>query len=532
VLPFVTARKWFAISAFLMLVLVAVVAVNSYNQDWKKYQRAYLSSQLTRKFLNDMLAQARQLRADADRIASSNREQAESLRQTAQHLEEKASQQDLTLWEQLNVALTAEQNLQIRKVVTETGRSADLCMTCHIDVETLIQQHEKVNFVADVASLEAHVKELRTKLAAVPKNSLEAQEIEKQLEDPERELNKLITRQFTFDSFGCTACHGGDNLGLTMKAHNEMRLDFKNIFQENLEKLHSDKWAVRQAGIERIRWMTGQDFGFSFSASKEAREEAIARAVEWWNLHKNTFLAERFGERSSPFKTENPMTEILAKRSDIAFTSAPLQYVGSATCVACHAQPEMSENYIPDSHKTHVERWFRDAFKTSQNLDVYREHPLIDPETLKTMDLTCEACHGPGSEYVTLMQKGLALDAQAMAYDAKKKQLDQQIEDLEQKLQEAETARRIGEVAQLQKQLEQLRAEAQRLGAEASTDSTRASELLNAAKEIGRCNARHNLTDPRIWALFEKLIERAGPLDQAGTGAEPDPKVALNVRCE
>ncbi len=491
------ARKWFAISAFLMLVFVAVVTVNSYNQEWKQYQRAYLTEQLTKKFITE-------------------------------------NKRDPNWLEQANIGLNSELNLQVKKVVTETGRSADLCMSCHIDVEKLIKQHDKVNFVHETAQLEAMVNEIKKKLAVATqaKNKENEEKFTKELEDPERELNKYVNRQFAFDSFGCTACHGGDNLGLTMRAHNEMRLDFKNVFEENLERLEAPQWAVRQLGIERIRWMTGQDFGFSFSAPLEARHEAIDRAKDWWNLHKDTFLAEKFGERSSPFKTENVMSEKLAKRADVAFTAEPLNYVGSAACLACHATPSISENYIPDSHKTHVERWFREAYMSSKNQDIYKSHPYIDQELLKTLDVTCEACHGPGSEYVKLMQKGLALDTKSTAFDRQKKQIEAHIEALVKKLEAAKITGNASEVQALGKEIATLKEEANKLGADSSGDATRASELLAKAKEIARCNARHNMSDPRVWAMFERLVERARPLSSAGSGSEPDPKVAANVRCE
>jgi hypothetical protein len=76
------------------------------------------------------------------------------------------------------------------------------------------------------------------------------------------------------------------------------------------------------------------------------------------------------------------------------------------------------------------------------------------------MDVTCEACHGPGSEYTKLMQKGMAL--------------------------------------------------------EAAGQSVEAAALIGKAKEIALANARQNLSerDPatgysRIWAIFERLIEKA-----------------------
>ncbi|MFN4219189.1 MAG: hypothetical protein ACK4HB_07940, partial [Candidatus Bipolaricaulia bacterium] len=182
--------------------------------------------------------------------------------------------------------------------------------------------------------------------------------------------------------------------------------------------------------------------------------------LAWWQLHKDTFLVEGFGERSSPFRTENPQAKAIESRTDISGAGEPLQFVGSATCVACHAHPEISDVYIPESSKRHVEIWFRPEFMTSKNIEEFKDHPFIDEQTLKTMDVTCEACHGPGSEYTKLMQKGMAL--------------------------------------------------------EAAGQSVEAAALIGKAKEIARANARQNISehDPatgysRVWAIFERLIEKA-----------------------
>jgi hypothetical protein len=381
------ARKWFAVSAVLVLVLVLIIALDNYNQEWKRYQRAYLTKVLTEKV--------------------------------------QAQKGSLSLLDQLMIAVQVESNLQIRKVVTEVGRSADLCMTCHVNV-------------------------------GVP--GFEAEPLKDLLESHK---NLKIIEQLPFDQVGCTACHGGNSLALRSEpAHHEMRSRFAQIFEESIEKLRSERWAERQRGIERIRWMTANDFGFVFNAPKEQREEAIARILAWWQLHKDTFLVEGFGERSSPFRTENPQAKIIDQRTDVSIAGEPLQFVGSATCVACHGHPEISDVYIPESSKRHVETWFRPEFMTSKNIEEFKDHPFIDQETLKTMDVTCEACHGPGSEYTKLMQKGMAL--------------------------------------------------------EAAGQSVEAAALIGKAKEIARANARQNISehDPatgysRVWAIFERLIEKA-----------------------
>ncbi len=381
------ARKWFAVSAVLLLLLVFIVALDNYNQEWKQYQRAYLTKIFTDKART-----------------------------------EKGS---LSLLDQLMIAVNAETNLQIKKVVTEVGRSADLCMSCHANIGVSGFEREPL-------------RDLR-----------------------ETHKDVAVVQELPFDQIGCTACHGGNALALRAEpAHHEMRTRFAQIFEESIEKLHSGSWVERQRGIERIRWMTANDFGFLFNDPQEKRDEVIQKIVAWWQLHKDTFLVEGFGERSSPFRTENPQANVIEQRTDVAVTGEPLQFVGSATCVACHGYPEISDVYIPESSKQHVERWFREEFMTSTNPEEYQDHPFIDQETLKTMDVTCEACHGPGSEYTKLMQKGMALEAAGQSVDA--------------------------------------------------------AALIVKAKEIARVNARQNISehDPatgyaRIWAIFERLLDKA-----------------------
>jgi hypothetical protein len=418
-------RKWFAISSVLLLLLIFVIALDTYNQEWKRYQRAFLVHVFTEKA--------------------------------------RAEKGELSLLDRFMVAVNAELSLGIRKVVTEVGRSADLCMTCHANMGIAGFTH---NPLKDL--LESHV--------AI------------------KVLNDL-----PLDQVGCTACHGGDALALGAEtAHHGMRTRFGEIFEESLAKLSSERWADRQKGIERIRWMTANDFGFRFSAPQERREEAIARIVQWWEINRDTFITMDYGERSSPFRTENLQREnFLAQRTDISPVGEPLSFVGSATCVACHAHPEISDVYIPESSKQHVERWFRKEFMTSTNPEAYLKHPAItllieDPqrrqeldeylrkwereggdldrtkvedlvETMKRFDVTCEACHGPGIEYTKLMQRGMGL--------------------------------------------------------EAAGQSIEAAAFMSKAKEIARSNARRSISeyDPatgysRVWAIFEHLIERAlGP---------------------
>jgi mono/diheme cytochrome c family protein len=409
-------RKYFAVASVILFFAVIAIAIDNYDQEWRRWQRAYLT----------------ELKA---------REKGGSL----------------SLLDRIEIERTL--SLDRYKVVTDPGRSVDTCMACHTNV--------------GVSGFE---------------------------EDPLRDLNEIhddifILKEMPFDQVGCTACHGGDSLALTTeRAHEDMRSQFAEIFLENLERLRSEKQMVRQKGIERIRWLTGNDFGFVFSDPPEVREEAIRRIESWWELHKDTVLAEGLGERSSPFKTENPLAEVIAGRTEVSSTGEPLQFIGSSTCIACHANPSPGGSpYIPLTSKEHVERWFRDEFKTSENPEIYLlNHPFLaevlatqviedrerraailaviesarrtgevpEPQqfselidAMKALDVTCEACHGPGSEYGKLMMKGLGLEFQGR--------------------------------------------------------SAEAAELLGRSKEMAKENAQRNVANSKLWRIFEQLIAEA-----------------------
>lgn len=406
-------RRVFAVVSILVLLGFAAWAVDSYDTEWRRWQRAYFT----------------ELRSREGALSPVDR---------------------------LNIE--GQIGLNTAKVVTESGRTADMCMACHVN--------------QGVSGFE---------------------------EPPLRDLNALhdevfVVDEMPFGQVGCTACHGGDPLALTSeRAHEYMRDRYDEIFLESVEELRSSDQMTRQEGIERIRWMTGNDFGFVFSDPVPEREAAIERAMAWWRLHKDTFLTEGYGTRPSPFVPENPQAERIEELTHVTPRGEPLEFVGSRTCVSCHsvANPNGAP-YVPESNVDHVERWYQGAYKSSDNPEAYLlNHPWLaevlitqtvdDPERqndliammrearetgelpepqringimdqMASMDVTCEACHGPGSQYVKLMQKGLALEYEG--------------------------------------------------------ESSAASDLLQRAGEIGRSNARANVQNPQIWALVSQLTEQ------------------------
>ena len=406
-------RKYFAFASIVLFLAVVAIAVDNYDQEWRRWQRAYLTEL------------------------------------------KKREQGSLSLWDRLQIELSMDLNRV--KIVTEPGRLADMCLACHANV--------------GVPGFE---------------------------ENPLKDLNEIhedvfILKEMPLDQVGCTACHRGDPLALTTeRAHEDMLSRFEEIFLEALEDLRSEKQMIRQRGIERIRWMTGNTFGYVFSDPPEVRERKIQEIEAWWARHKDTFLAEGFGERDSPFKTKNPQQERVLENPAVSPVGETLQFVGSNTCVACHTNPSPGgTSYIPPSNREHVERWFREEFKTSANPEVYLyNHPWLaevlatqfisDPErrkellalvdearrtgkvpepppqdlleVMRSLDVTCEACHGPGSEYAQLMMRGLSFEFQG----------------------------RTDEAAQ----------------------------LIARGAEIARKNAQRSVSDSRIWRIFEELIAR------------------------
>ncbi|HED04613.1 MAG TPA: hypothetical protein ENI60_07615 [Candidatus Fraserbacteria bacterium] len=370
-------RKHFAIGSVVLLLVFVAIALDNYNQSWRAYQREYYTTLEVRKLGHPLNPLQR-------------------------------------------LAIEAQLSLDKHKVVTEAGRSADLCMACHINTGVSGFDHQPL----------------------------------KDLTAEHAKLKKIIS-QLPFDQVGCTACHSGVGSATNAKvAHEGLRDNFAAVFEASLAKLRSPRGMTRQAGIEEIRWMVGDDLGFSFSSPPQKRQKEIRSIEQWWELHKGTFLTEGLGERSSPFKTVNPKAKLIEKRTDVTVSGDPLKFIGSTSCLGCHTLPHPGgTSYIPPSNKAHVERWYRPEFMTSVHPEAFKNHPFIDQGLLKTMDLTCEACHGPGSQYAKLMMKGLALQFQGRKDEAAK--------------------------------------------------------LIGRGRKIACANALRNMADPRIWGIFELLVAEA-----------------------
>ena len=391
-------RKAFAISSFLLLLMVGAIALNNYNREWKQYQRQYYYE-----------------------LAKQEAPAQDEAAQSASLLDQLASLVD---------AAQVETQLGMQKVVTEAGRSADMCMTCHINL-------------------------------GVPGFT----------EQPLVNLYEIhpdyIIEKYPFDQVGCTACHGGQPLALTTeKAHEGLADTVEAFFLLKVQELMAPNWIVRQKAIERIRWMTGDDFGYAQDADDEEKQAAIARMLDWWALHKYTFFTEGFGDRPSPFKTENPMKYLVEADPRLTPAGKPLEYVNNTSCVGCHNglyTARMLEAQAVGNQES--------MDRIQQQMDHIRQWTEIDLGGIALADeafssvvqnYSCQACHGPGDEYVQLMQKGLALLYQGKGIES--------------------------------------------------------SELLKQASEIARANARLNLSDPNIWALLQQLTAKG---EAAATTPEP-----------
>lgn len=384
-------RKTFAVAGVVLLLMLIAVAASNYTREWKTYQRQYFY-QLAR----------------------------EQLGRDPNWLER----------------LAIEPRLGTIKVVTDPGRAADLCMTCHVNwggTEALTEQP-----LADLTQIHP----------------------------------QFINQNYPFDRYGCTACHGGSPLALTSeRAHEGLRDAVEAVFEQKVAELTAPDWITRQKAIETLRWMTGNDFGYRQDASPEEMQVAIQDILNWWMMHRDTFLIEGFGERPSPFKTENPLAEAIVENPNLSPQGKPLEYVNDNACVACHTVrtrqrlEEAKAGGDPDSIAA--------AQRQLEHIRLFAELDLSDVTLADkgferiVKNATCQACHGPGEEYIKLMQKGYALLLQGQEQES--------------------------------------------------------SDILKRASEIARANARRNLSEPHMWELLQEFVRMAEARPEAPEGVPPTP---------
>lgn len=384
-------RKAFAISSFLFMLMLVAVAFNNYNRDWKAYQREYYA------LLQEQI--------------EPTTEQAQEMSLVDQLLAVVSGVQD---------TVETELSLGMVKVVTDPGRTADLCMTCHINQ----------------GGVEGYM--------------------EHPLEDLFAVHSEYVINNYPFDQFGCTACHGG--LGLSLDphhAHEALTDTVEDFIFLKIAELTAPDWITRQKAIEKIRWMVGDDFGYSHDAPLEEKEVVIGEILEWWSLHKDTFYAEGFGERDSPFKTENPLAEVVHEDPRMSASGKELEFVNNNSCIGCHTN--LYSERLDDALAANS----TDAIVTiSKQLDHIRlwsdidfSNIMVSDEAFDKLSLegSCQMCHGPGEEYFALMQRGLSLEMRGKSIEA--------------------------------------------------------ADLLGRGSEIARENARHSLSDPLIWELFQAVAK-------------------------
>jgi len=394
-------RKAFAVSAFLFLLMMGAIAFSNYNRDWKQYQRAYYYE------LNQR---------DKEETAANASTQPQSL----------------SFWDSIIASLIAaaqiELDLKMQKVVTDPGRTADMCMTCHV-------------------------------------NQGSGGFDEQPLEDLFAIHPQYVIDNYPFDTYGCTACHGGQPLSLDVEiAHEALTDTIEEFFLLKVSELTAPNWVIRQKAIEKIRWMTGDDFGFSHDGSPEEIATVQEHIMTWWELHKSTFYTEGFGDRESPFKTENPLAATIEADPNLSPTGKPLEYVNNNSCIGCHttlyqgrlrAAQEAGSAESAQSIQTQL-----DHIRLWADIDLSDITLADDAFAELATNYSCQMCHGPGEEYFQLMQKGYSLELQGRSIEA--------------------------------------------------------SELLGKASEIARANARHNLSDPSVWALFQEMARKVSGIEATG----------------
>ncbi len=184
------------------------------------------------------------------------------------------------------------------------------------------------------------------------------------------ESHHTVVKDFPFDIYGCTVCHGGTGRALgTEHAHH-------GIFK------HKRQMHKRLESSDAI-----------FALWEELATLSPDEGVEWGDFKNRTITGEK------------------------------AIYLGSGKCLRCHT----------GLTAPHVERWKRVKFESFNVIQEAPDFIDGDDEYRKTCyechttgynkktgtyseeGITCEACHGPGEVYGYFMDVGKALEGQKIA---------------------------------------------------------------------------------------------------------------------
>ncbi len=202
------------------------------------------------------------------------------------------------------------------------GQKADRCMTCHIDESKLTESHS------------------------------------------------TVVKDFPFDIYGCTVCHGGIGRALDSEHAHHGIFKHKRAMRQRLE--HAD---------------------VLFEMWNEFATLSLEEGTEWASFKERTITGEK------------------------------AIYMGSGKCIRCHT----------GLTTPHVERWKRVKFQSFNVIkeapdfikgdEAYRQkcyecHTTGYNKATGTYEeegITCEACHGPGEVYAFFMDRGKATEGQKIA---------------------------------------------------------------------------------------------------------------------
>jgi hypothetical protein len=224
----------------------------------------------------------------------------EQYKEVKSKYEQAANERERARWKK---RLTAIKNprYEIKQIILDGGKHADRCITCHLDESSLKKTHPR-------------------------------------------------SKEFPFQKFGCTACHGGDGRATTMReAHAEIRMDDKAKLEKYLSmRMHS---LISKSNLDLIKfWTTGERI--TYVGSKVCIKCHISR---------NRRHVERW--KKSKFKSFDRIKEGFEKfdqQEKKPVESRPTEQ----QCYTCH-----TTGYDPEKNE------------------------------LVEKGVTCEACHGPGGVY-------------------------------------------------------------------------------------------------------------------------------------